>query len=100
YRSQSADYTNLNTIKQKFVHEILSHKKPAKVIDLASNKGYYAIMAEGLGASVVAFDYEEEVINFFLETKEFHPKITPVHMDFKKPTAAMGVGLFWHDSFH
>lgn len=99
YKSHNADFTKPITIKQKFVFEILNKEKPEKVNDLASNKGYYAFMAANLGAAVVAFDYEEEIVDSFLVKEDLNKKITPVHMDFKKPTAAFGVSLFWQDSF-
>jgi hypothetical protein len=100
YETNSFDYTNLKFSKQKFVYKILADKKPEKVLDLASNKGYYAFMAANLGASVVAFDYEEEIVDFLLKTEEnTNNKVTPAHMDFSKPTAPFGPGLFWEDSF-
>ncbi len=99
YNSHNSDFTKPITIKQKFVYDILVREKPEKVNDLAANKGYYSFMAASLGASVVAFDYEEEIVDSFLVKNELNKRITPVHMDFKKPTAAFGVGLFWQNSF-
>jgi hypothetical protein len=99
YKIHGLDYINPKSIKQKFVNKILVNIQPKKVLDLASNKGYYAFMAANLGASVVAFDYEEEIVNFLLESENINNKMTPVHMDFNKPTSALGVGFFWEDSF-
>jgi SAM-dependent methyltransferase len=98
YKSHDLDFKNPKTIKQKFVYNVLLKTKPEKVLDLASNKGYYAFMAASLGASVIAFDYEEEIVDFLLETKENNNKVTPAHIDFKKPTASLGPSLFWEDS--
>lgn len=100
YKLHDLDFTNPRSIKQKFVEEILKKVKPAKVLDLASNKGYYASMASHLGASVLAFDYEEEIVNYLILNGTSKNNITPAHMDFNKPTAALGVNLFWQNSFY
>lgn len=98
YQSTGMDYTAPTSIKQKFVYEILSKTNPQKVLDLASNKGYYTFMAAHLGASVLAFDYEEEIVNHLLRSEDSR-NVTPVHMDFNKPTSGLGPGLFWENSF-
>lgn len=99
YKSHSTDFKNPVSVKQKFVYQILSDEQPEKVVDLASNKGYYSFMAAHLGASVIAFDYEEEVINNLISNIK-GKKITPAHMDFNKPTAGLGPGLFWENAFN
>jgi SAM-dependent methyltransferase len=99
YKTHDLDYDNPKSIKQKFVYKVLSNAQPEKVLDLASNKGYYAFMAASLGASVIAFDYEEEIIDFLLTIGNSNNKVTPAHMDFNKPTAAHGAGLFQENSF-
>lgn len=99
YKSSDFNYDIPMSIKQQFVYDVLIKEKPEKVIDLASNKGYYAYMAANLGASVVAFDYEEEIVDFLLKDKQGDNRVTPVHMDFKKPTAATGLGLFFGSSY-
>lgn len=99
YELNEMDFTNPSTIKQKFVKEILIKEKPKKVLDLASNKGYYAAMASHLGASVIAFDYEEEIVDHLILNGSSESNITAAHMDFNKPTAGLGSGLFWEDSF-
>jgi hypothetical protein len=100
YNTHNLDFKIPVTIKQKFVHHILSEQKPEKVLDLASNKGYYSKMASYLGASVIAFDYEEEIVNHLVFSKELNKNITPVFMDFKFPTPGLGTGLLWQDSFY
>lgn len=100
YKTNDLDFLNPKTIKQQFVNKILSEERPSKVLDLASNKGYYASMASHLGASVIAFDYEEEIVDYLILMGNSENKITPAHMDFNKPTAALGVNLFWQDSFY
>lgn len=99
YKSEKLDFTKPTSIKQRFVNDILIVERPLKVLDLASNKGYYAAMASHLGASVMAVDYEEEIVNFLINNKTIDNKITPAHIDFNKPNAGLGTGLFWEDSF-
>ena len=99
YQNHDKDITKPKSIKQKFVYQILSENKPQKVLDLASNKGYYSYVASHLGASVMAFDYEEEIVDYLSSEENGKYNITPAHMDFNKPTAALGPGLFWEDSF-
>lgn len=99
-QSHLADFDNPQTIKQKFVYDSLKESQPQKVLDLASNKGFYAAMAEHLGASVIAFDYEEETINQCrLIAKNNNLKITPALVNFSLPTPPSGVGLGNDSSF-
>lgn len=99
-QSHLAEVDKPKTIKQKFVHKILSSKKPETVLDLASNKGYYALMAEKLGASVMAFDCEEETINkCYVEIKSLGAEVTTALMNFNKPTPASGIGLLNKSSY-
>jgi len=98
YGSENLEYDKPASIKQKYVHNILSSSNPKKVLDLASNKGYYTFMAAHLGASVMAFDYEEEIVdNLRVNSGDFN--ITTAHIDFRNPTASLGVGFFWGNSY-
>jgi hypothetical protein len=86
--------------KQKFVHEILSRDRPGKVLDFAANKGYYSEMAAKLGAVVVACDYEEYCVDRCLSlTQEKGLPITPVLLDFARPTPNYGIGLYGRNSY-
>lgn len=86
--------------KPKFVHEILSKEKPARVLDIAANKGYYSKMAAVLGASVLACDYEEYCVNECLHLAQANGlDITPALLDFKAPTPNYGMGLRGPDAF-
>jgi len=99
-QSHSAEIEKPKTIKQKFVHKILSENQPKTVLDLASNNGYYAIMANKLGASVIAFDYEEETINKCRkQTTLFNSNVTPAIMNFNTPTPPYGIGLMGKSAF-
>ncbi len=99
YKTTGLGFIEPKSIKQKFVFNILGQEKPKKVLDFASNKGYYANMAASFGASVMAFDYEEEIVNYLQAADNYDNKITAAHMDFNKPTASIGPGLFWENSF-
>lgn len=86
--------------KQRFVFDILKKERPKKVLDCASNKGYYAEMAAGLGASVIAFDYEEFCVDACFRTaRDKKLDITPALMDFGRPTPNYGMGLAGKSSF-
>jgi SAM-dependent methyltransferase len=99
-QSHLAEIDNPKTIKQQFVHEILSKRKPKTVLDLASNKGFYAFMANKLGASVMAFDYEEQTINQCREeVKNTGLKVTSALMNFNMPTPPSGMGLMNKGAF-
>lgn len=99
-QSHMAEIDNPKTIKQKFVHETLSSRKPKSVLDLASNKGFYAIMADKLGASVMAFDYEEETINICSnEVAKIGSNVTSALMNFNLPTPPSGMGLMNKSSY-
>ncbi len=99
YDSTGMNFQKPESIKEKFVFNILNSEKPMKVLDLASNKGYFSHMAAYLGANVLAIDYEEEVVDSITFRNEYEELITPAHMDFKQPTPSFGPGLSWGDSF-
>lgn len=93
-QSHGVDPLSPRLVKQKFVYDILKLERPKKVLDCAVNKGFYAEMAARLGASVIAFDYEELCVDTCLclaDKKRLD--ITPVIMDFKLPTPNYGIGL-------
>jgi hypothetical protein len=94
----NANYCEPNTFKQKFVHNILSKYKPKRVADLASNKGYYAFMAESLGANVIGFDYEPYSVDTATSSIK-NQNITFCQMNFLIPTSKHGWGLLTPDAF-
>lgn len=88
------------TPKHQFVYDILTLERPEKVLDCASNKGFYSELAAGLGASVAAFDYEEFCVDRCLERAQSkHLDITPVLMDFRHPSPPSGLGLLVDGSY-
>ncbi|PRP67002.1 methyltransferase domain-containing protein [Nonlabens agnitus] len=95
YKGEEFDLLTPQNMKERFCLEIFQNNKYDKVVDLASNKGYFSEMAEYFGAEVLSFDYEEEVVNSLLKRN----KVTAAHIDFNIPTPALGVSLFWGDMF-
>jgi hypothetical protein len=89
-----------STVKQRFVHDVLTSSRPRTVLDCAANKGYYSEMAAHLGAVVAAFDYEEYCVDACLSiATEKSLDITPAIMDFKFPTPPFGWGLTCASAF-
>ncbi|TRO63927.1 class I SAM-dependent methyltransferase [Christiangramia sabulilitoris] len=99
YQPSGMDFKIPKTIKEKFVYKILKNEMPENVLDLASNKGYFAYLAASMGANVLAMDYEDEVVDSILEANDFSAKVTPVHMNFNEPTPSLGPALAWGNSF-
>jgi hypothetical protein len=97
-QGHNASYEKPETLKQKFVYNILKENNPDRVTDLATNKGYYGFMAEHLGSKVIAFDYEEFSVN---EAIKFNTdkNITFCQLNFVFPTPAYGWSLIGPDSF-
>jgi hypothetical protein len=91
-----SDESPLNPVTEKdiFVYKALSKQKPNTVLDTATNTGYFTEMAALLGASVVAFDYEESCIDRCIDrVKQKKLNVTPVLMDFRYPTPDNDLGL-------
>jgi hypothetical protein len=98
--ADSSDPLEPSTPKQRFVFDILSSTRPDKVLDCATNKGYYAEMAARLGASVAAFDYEEFCVDECLSAaQEKQLDITPALMDFRRPTPSSGAALSYGSAY-
>lgn len=99
-QGHEANFKNPKTIKQLFVHDVISKTKPASVIDLACNKGYYAAVAAHLNAEVMAFDYEPYCVDQCIDlAKKEKLNITSAVMNFFHPTARSGWGLGFENSF-
>jgi hypothetical protein len=97
-QGHNVSFDNPATVKQQFVYDLLNEFKPEKVIDLATNKGFYAFMAEYFGARVIAFDYEAFSVdesNRLLGNRQ----ITFCQMNFTLPTPPYGWGLVGPDAF-
>lgn len=77
--------------KAKVVSALLQRLRPATVIDIGCNKGWYSVLAAELGAKVVAIDNDEDCINgLYQEAKKRSLKILPLLMDSSVPTPRHG----------
>jgi SAM-dependent methyltransferase len=49
--------------KQRTVHELLREKRPATVLDLGANTGWYSALAASIGADVIAVEEDEACVD-------------------------------------
>ena len=61
---QDVEYSEQWNAKQKAVHAAINSAEINTVLDVACNTGWFALMAEKLGKSVVAFDIDEGCIEY------------------------------------
>lgn len=79
------------TAKHHSIYSILENIKPQSVIDIGSNRGWYAQLAARQGAHVIAADTDEASINeLFADAKAADLPILPVYMDVRFPEPAQG----------
>jgi hypothetical protein len=81
------------TPKHKSVDAVLRSRRPASVVDVAGNRGWYAQLAARLGASVVAFDIDEgSVSKLYDDVHAAGLDVQPLVMDLTRPTPGEGIG--------
>ncbi len=81
------------TAKHHAVHGLLQQHRPASVLDIGSNRGWYALLAAAGGARVVAFDNDAACINqMFAEAVERRLDVQPLVMNFVTPSPRYGLG--------
>ena len=81
------------TPKHRGVYEILSDLRPETLLDVASNRGWYAQLAAVLGSKVVAFDTDETCIaQLWSDAKRQNLPVLPLLMEFRKPSPSLGLG--------
>ena len=69
--------------KQRRVFGILESERPATVIDLGANTGWFSFLAERLGARVIATDIDETCANIIYKAARQHKRnILPLVMSF------------------
>ena len=98
YDQQAAKSLDAVSVKQQFLYDCLYKSNPAKVVDLATNKGHYAYIAESIGSRVVAFDYEASAVDI-ARRSGVKKNITFCQMNFLIPTPPGGWGLIIPDAF-
>jgi hypothetical protein len=78
-------------VETKTLVALLERLRPQTVLDINCHEGRRALVAEGTGAKVVAFDDNEEHVNrLYLRAKSEGRKILPLFLDFTVPTPAHG----------
>jgi precorrin-6B methylase 2 len=69
--------------KQKNVYAVLNTRKPKTVLDIGANTGWFSLLAEKMGATVIATDIDESSIDsLYLFAKENKLKILPLLVSF------------------
>jgi SAM-dependent methyltransferase len=92
YTQTASHYSDAaQTAKQAFVREALMSVQPATVLDVGANTGVYSRIAAECGATVVAWDTDQEAADQNWRTAA-HEKlaILPLMADFARPTPAAG----------
>lgn len=80
------------TGKHRSVHDVLRQYQPATVLDIGSNRGWYALLAAAGGARVTAFDNDHVCINrLFVDAVERKLPIQPLVMSFVNPSPRYGL---------
>lgn len=76
------------------VYRLLQRLPPGTLLDIASNKGWYAELAAWMGHRVVSFDIDDaSVCHLYKRVQARRLPILPLVMDFAFPTPPHGVGL-------
>lgn len=84
---QDRSYSDAWNAKQKSVHDALNSPEIASVLDVACNTGWFALMAEKLGKSVVAFDIDEGCIEtLYTHVRDARLNVLPLVMNFTQLT--------------
>jgi SAM-dependent methyltransferase len=87
----SAEWTN----KQHGVHRALTTIRPASVLDLGSNTGWFSMLAAKLGSKVVAVDLDEASIDrLFADARREQADILPLVANLVRPLPEMRAKVF------
>ena len=79
------------TPKHLSVHAVLSDLRPATVLDIGCNRGWYSQLAALLGSRVVALDVDESrVAHCYRKARENNLPILPLVMDIRYPSPGQG----------
>jgi SAM-dependent methyltransferase len=84
---QNKEFSDSWNSKQKNVYQALKSHEIVTVLDVACNTGWYALMAEKMGKTVVAFDIDEGCIeSLYTQVRDGRLNILPLVMNFTKLT--------------
>lgn len=82
--------------KQRAIADTLKMTKPMSVIDIGSNRGWYAQLAAQRGANVVAIDKSEPLVSaLYCDAKDRNLTLQPLVMDLLWPSPGFGLLDFW-----
>jgi SAM-dependent methyltransferase len=83
-------------LKHRNVHDLLSELRPATVLDVGSNRGWYAQLAASLGSTVVGLDIDETCVSrLYADAKTSQANILPLVMSFLKPSPGYGLNQWF-----
>ncbi|MBE9063611.1 class I SAM-dependent methyltransferase [cf. Phormidesmis sp. LEGE 11477] len=86
--------------KHKVINDFLSEVNITSCLDMACNRGEFSIPIAERGIPVIATDVDEYSIDFLREqAKEKSLPLTALLIDYLRPTAPFGVGLFYANSY-
>lgn len=89
------------TPKHLTVQRILKEHRPASVLDVGANRGWYSMLAARSGARVVAFDTDEVCLNqLHLDARAAGLDVQSLAMSFCQPSPRMGAGAGMLQSAH
>jgi hypothetical protein len=81
------------TPKHRAIHGLLQQYRPATVLDIGANRGWYAMLAATGGAQVTAFDNDEVCINqLFADACKARLAVQPLVMSYVNPAPRHGIG--------
>ncbi len=86
------DLRHYDRAKMQGVRDVLIKHKPRQVLDVASNRGWFAQLAASLGAQVVAFDLDEMSMNLcYSDCKKNGANVHPLVMNLTNPSPGIGI---------
>lgn len=81
------------TPKHHAVHRLLQRFRPARVLDIGANRGWYAMLAAKGGAQVAAFDNDELSVNqLYVDARAAGLAVLPLVMSYTNPAPRHGMG--------
>lgn len=82
--------------KHRSWDEIIRDVQPRTILDMGSNRGWFAQLAARRGASALAADLDEPALGkCYLDAKQSQLPLLPVLLDFRNPTPGFGVANEW-----
>ena len=92
YMESNNNYTAEHfAAKERFIDAFLAKYAPKRVLDVGCNTGHFSAMAARKGASVVALDYDPEVVGAaWRRASDEKLDILPLVVNLTRPTPALG----------